>query len=120
MEDKGQLLLMLYDGAIDFLARAGEALESGDYEEANRFIIRAQSIITELKSALNMQYEVAESLAKLYDYFHRRLLEVNEKREKAPLIEVLGYLRELREAWATAVVTSGTRAVSFGAAAAGI
>lgn len=103
MEEKSQLLLMLYDGAISFLARAEEALQNHDYEGASQFIVRTQSIITELKGALNMEYEVAKSLAKLYDYFHRRLIEATERKETAPLIEVQGYLKELRGAWAEAI-----------------
>jgi flagellar protein FliS len=118
VEDKSQVLLMLYDGAIRFLAQALEALQSRDYEGANRFIVRAQSVIAELKSALNMEYEVAESLSKLYDYFNRRLIEANERKENAPLIEVQGYLKELRETWAAAMATLGAEAAPFGTAAA--
>lgn len=120
MEDKSQLLLMLYDGAISFLTQAAEALESRDYEGSNRFIVRTQSIITELKSALNMEYEIAESLSKLYDYFHRRLIEANERREKAPLIEVQGYLKELRETWAAAMAALGAEVAPVGAAVTGV
>ncbi|MEW6447589.1 MAG: flagellar export chaperone FliS [Bacillota bacterium] len=118
MEDKSQVLLMLYDGAIRFLAQAVEALQSRDYEGANRFIVRAQSVVSELKSALNVEYEVARSLSKLYDYFNRRLVEANERKESALLIEVQGYLKELRETWAVAIATLGAEDVPLSIAAA--
>lgn len=106
----GRLLLMLYDGVIGFLSRAVDALESRNYEEANRFIVRAQEIVSELISTLDMEYEIAQALHKLYDYFNRRLIEANVKKDSTPIHEVQGYLRELREIWAKAVVTVGAGA----------
>uniref|UniRef100_A0A7C1F3Z3 Flagellar secretion chaperone FliS n=1 Tax=Ammonifex degensii TaxID=42838 RepID=A0A7C1F3Z3_9THEO len=103
----GRLLLMLYDGAISFLSQAIEVLEARDYEEANRLIIRAQDIIAELISALDMKYEIAHSLYQLYDYFNRRLIEANVKKDAVPATEVQGYLKELREIWARVVADVG-------------
>lgn len=108
----GRLLLMLYDGAINFLSRAVDALEGKDYEEANRLIGRAQDIVAELISALDMKYEVAHSLYQLYDYFNRRLIEANVKKDGVPVTEVQGYLRELREAWAKVIATVGAGAAA--------
>lgn len=108
----GRLLLMLYDGAINFLSRAVEALGKRDYEEANRFIVRAQDIIAELISALDMKYDVAHSLSQLYDYFNRRLIEANVKKDSVPAAEVEGYLRELREIWAKVIATVGAGATA--------
>jgi len=107
----GRLLLMLYDGAINFLSRAVDALERKDYEEANRLIGRAQDIIAELISALDMKYEVAQFLYQLYDYFNRRLIEANVKKDGVPATEVQGYLKELRETWAKVVADVGPGAV---------
>lgn len=106
----GRLLLMLYDGAISFLSRAVEAIEAKNYEEAHRLITRVQDIIAELISSLDMQYEVAQSLYRLYDYFNRRLIEANVKKESLPAAEVQGYLKELREVWAEAVAKVGAGA----------
>ena len=103
----GRLLLMLYDGAIGFLTQAIEGLGRCDYEEANRLILRAQDIIAELISTLDMKYEVAHSLYRLYDYFNHRLVEANVKKDGVPVEEVQGYLRELRETWAKVVADVG-------------
>ncbi|MDI6631668.1 MAG: flagellar export chaperone FliS [Bacillota bacterium] len=107
MEDKSRLLLMLYDGAIGFLSRAIEALEAGGSDEVGQLIVRAQGIISELKGALDMKYEVAQSLCQLYDYFNRRLTEANAGKDSLPVCEVQGYLKELREAWSEAAVRVG-------------
>jgi len=103
----GRLLLMLYDGAINFLSRAIDAIKRKDYEEANQLIVRVQDIIAELVSTLDMKYEVARSLSQLYDYFNRRLIEANVKKDSVPAVEVEGYLRELREVWAKVIATVG-------------
>jgi flagellar protein FliS len=108
----GRLLLMLYDGAINFLSRAVDAIKRKDYEEANQLIVRVQDIIAELVSTLDMKYEVAHSLSQLYDYFNRRLIEANVKKDSVPAVEVEGYLRELREIWAKVIATVGAGAAT--------
>lgn len=103
----GQLVLMLYDGALRFLAQAHAALE-GDkndwrrFEVVNRNIQRAQNIVAELKGTLNHEAggAVAANLEQLYDYHLRRLYEANVKKDVAIVTEVEGLLRELRDAWA--------------------
>ncbi len=103
----GQLVLMLYDGALRFLAQARVALE-GDkndwrrYQVTNRNLQKAQNIIAELKGTLNHEAggAVAANLDQLYDYHLRRLFEANIKKDVALVIEVEGLLRELRDAWA--------------------
>ncbi|MGO0121831.1 flagellar export chaperone FliS [Desulfothermobacter acidiphilus] len=94
-----RLLLMLYDGAINFLHRAMEAIEALDFAEANRLIIRAEEIVTELKNSLNPQYEISQHLEKVYDYFLSRLFAANVAKDTEILREVQQHLRELREAW---------------------
>ena len=103
----GQLVLMLYDAALRFLAQARVALE-GDKNDWHRFevinekIKKAQNIITELRGTLNhdASAEIAATLDQLYEYYNRRLFEANIRKDAAPLIEVEGLLRELRDGWA--------------------
>lgn len=120
MPDNNEVLLMLYDGAISFLSRAIEAFEAQNHEDTSRFIIRTQNIISELKGALKMEYEVAQSLYQLYDYFNRRLTEANEKQDRLPVYEVQGYLKELRGAWAEAMVKVGETAAPPDAVGVGV
>jgi len=101
----GQLVLMLYEGAIRFLEQSLTGFEHEDPLEFNltiNNIQRAQAIILELNASLNMEQggEVAATLRPLYDYFHRRLQEANINKQKAPILEVIERVRVLRDGWA--------------------
>ena len=98
-----ELTLMLYNGLIKFIMKAQASLECKDYVHVNESLQRAQDIILEFQSTLNMKYELSKSLALLYDYIYRRLLDVNIKKDNAILEEVLGFARELRDTWAQAI-----------------
>lgn len=94
-----QLVLMLYDGAIRNIKLGIEGIENKQIEKASRHLIKSQSIINELVSALNLQYPVANQLLQIYDYMLRRLVEANIRKKKEPAVEVLNHLVSLREAW---------------------
>lgn len=103
----GQLVLMLYDGALAALARAREALnlpkeDARRIEVINNQLLKAQAIIAELQSGLNFEAggEVATSLDRLYNYYNRRLLEANMRKQVTPVVEVERLLGELRSGWA--------------------
>ena len=114
---QGKLLLMLYDGAIRFLMQSSVALEQQRWQDAHNLNLRAQDIITELLVSLDLSVgEIANNLYRLYEYMNWRLVQANIKREPAGIREVIGHLRELREAWAEAVKT--TAGQQFGAGAA--
>jgi flagellar protein FliS len=95
----GQLVLMLYDGAIRFVKLGIAGIEERDINKANSSLIRAQRIVNELMASLNTSVPIAATLMGIYDYINRRLIEANIKKSKAPAEEVLEYLVELREAW---------------------
>jgi flagellar secretion chaperone FliS len=103
----GQLVLMLYDGALKALGLAQQAFQEPSpeprrIENINRHLLKAQAIVSELQSGLNMEAggEFAQTMSRLYDYHNRRLFEANLRKEIAPIIEVERLLRELRDAWA--------------------
>ncbi len=104
-----RLLVMLYDAAIGALSGARAAIVGKRREEANRYFVKAQAIITELQGSLDLSVgEVAKSLFALYEYFNRRLIEANLKQDEAGVEEVLGHLRDLRSAWKEASVLNAT------------
>jgi len=94
-----KLLLMLYEGAISFLKEAIAAAEGKDYPAVNERLQRVQAIVGELMATLNPNYEVSRQLMTLYDYFLRRLIEANVKKDQAIMEEVLGMLSELKGVW---------------------
>lgn len=98
------LTLMLYNGALRFMAEGREALEKKDFEEANISLQKAQNIITEFRVTLNMEYEIAHQLMPLYNYVYDRLVEANLKSDVDKIDEAKHIITELRDAWAKAMV----------------
>ncbi|MCR4435051.1 MAG: flagellar export chaperone FliS [Clostridiales bacterium] len=101
-----ELTLMLYNGLVKFIMQAQQAVDEGNMENANESIIRAEDILREFQSTLDMKYEVSNNLMLLYDYMYRRLMEANVKKDRAILDEVLDFSRELRDAWTQAMKTA--------------
>ncbi len=99
--NQGKLIVMLYDGAIKFLNIAHENMNPKTYDIVNSNILKAQDIITELLLSLNTKDggEISNSLFNLYIYFKKRLLEANIQKDTAIIDEVVGHLKELRDAW---------------------
>lgn len=103
----GQLVLMLYDGALKAIALAREGFnipldEPRRIEVINQHLLKAQAILNELQNGLNTELggEFARTMHRLYDYHNRRLLEANIRKQVEPVIEVEKLVRELRDAWA--------------------
>ena len=102
----GQLVLMLFDGALNALAIARIACDDpvGDprrFEVIHTQLVKAQKIIAELQSTLNLEQggDFARTMYRLYDYYDRRLVEANLKKQSAPIAEVERLLGEVRTAW---------------------
>ena len=101
----GQLVLMLFDGAIKFLERAKLGFGIEDPVEMNETvhnnITRAQDIINELNSTLNMNQggEVAVVLRDLYVYLDNRLFESNIRKELEGVQEVIDRLSTVQAGW---------------------
>lgn len=98
-----ELTLMLYNGLVKFIMMAQNNIKDKDYEKANNSIVKAQNIVHEFQSTLDMKYEVSEGLALMYDYIGRRLVEANIKKDNSILEEVLGYAKELRDTWSQVI-----------------
>lgn len=109
----GQLVLMLYEGALRALERALPGFGCDDPAEANMVIHnnlqRAQDIIRELNLSLNMEQggECASTLRRLYDYFDRRLWESDLQKRPEGVEEVIRHVTVLRDAWATMLSNQG-------------
>jgi flagellar secretion chaperone FliS len=101
----GQLVVMLYDGAISFLERALQGFAHEDPLEFNRTIcnnvVRAQQIITELNGSLDMERggEISTTLRRLYYYMDERLTQSNLHKTREGIEECIRHLTELRDAW---------------------
>ena len=94
-----ELTLMLYNGCLKFLKLAKKGIEEKNTEVKNTNLIKAQKIIQEFMVTLDMNVEMSESLLKMYDYMHRRLIEANIKNDVSIIEEVEGYVVDFRDTW---------------------
>jgi len=94
-----ELTLMLYNGCLKFIRLAKKAMVEDDFEVKNTNIIKAQSIIQELRITLNQEIEVSANLEKMYEYIYNRLVEANMKNDLEISNEVEGLIVELRDTW---------------------
>ena len=101
----GQLILMLYEGAIRFLERALTCFQYEDPLEfnltINNNVIRAQEIISELNNSLDLSEggELAATLRRLYNFMHRQLTISNTRKSPEGIKDTLQRLSILRDAW---------------------
>jgi flagellar protein FliS len=99
---------MLYDGALKALAQADEAFARPpeDFRRIatiNEQLLKAQRILSELQGTLNLEAgdgKLAREMDRLYDYYIRKLMEANIRKDAGPVKEVARLLRDLRDGWA--------------------
>lgn len=103
IEDKNphELILMLYQGALDHLVKAKGFIQRKDFAGKGDAIGRAMTIIGGLQSFLDMEKggEVAKNLDALYDYISRRLFEATTDNDESIIDEVVGLIKEVQEGW---------------------
>ena len=100
-QSKGNLVVMLYDGAIKFMKMAIQEIEDNNAEAKGEYIKKAQDIIAELNAVLDMEAggEIALNLRKLYLYMGRQLNEANTKQDTKRISEVITLMEELNQGW---------------------
>jgi flagellar protein FliS len=100
-QNRGQLVVMLYDGAINFLKQSIADLEQGDYASKGIRIAKATDIIIELNTVLDMDKggQIAQNLRSLYNFMHHHLSEANLKKDATMVQDVINLLEELKQSW---------------------
>jgi flagellar protein FliS len=102
----GKLVLMLFDGYLRFTAAAIKSFDEPDFSKRNEGInnnlIRAQNIVTELQSSLDMSVpgDLPGTLYRLYDYCLNNLQQANLNKDRDPIDHSDKVINELRDAWA--------------------
>ncbi len=101
---KEQLLIMLYDGALNNCNLALEFIQNEKHEEGCEKLMKAQNIVAELISSLQFDknQEVSKNLASLYGYVYIQLMEANVKHEMAAIQNAIKILHDLKATWADA------------------
>ena len=103
--DPGQILLMLYDGAIRFCGNAKEAMEEMNIAKKGEFISKTYAILIELQATLNHDVapELCQNLSSLYQFMMEQLVNANINNEPKDLDSVVELLGTLRDGWQRAV-----------------
>ncbi len=101
------LIVKIFDVLIIAAKQAHEKLcnERDDIEGIHKALLRAQRACTVLMSSLNMEIggELSENLLKVYGFWHRELVMANMRKDPERVERVLGYARDYRDTWNTAV-----------------
>jgi flagellar protein FliS len=100
-QNRGRLIVMLYDGAIKFLRQAIVDMGRNDFAAKGQHIVRAQDILFELNTILDMEKggQIAENLRSLYNFMQRHLSEANMRKDPQMIQEVIEMLEELNKSW---------------------
>lgn len=106
---QGQLIVMLYDEAINQLTNAVELLRLNNtekkdpkrIEQIGKAILKAEEIIAELMVSLDFEQggEIAKNLYNLYMWFTRELMEANISKDLNRILTVKDMLSDLRITW---------------------
>jgi flagellar secretion chaperone FliS len=96
-----QIVVLLYDAAIQSIELARVGIESNNIKDKGRFLGRAISIVGELNSVLDFERggEIAVSLHRLYEYMLTELVAANARNSASHLDGPLRCLMTLREGW---------------------
>jgi flagellar secretion chaperone FliS len=96
-----ELIIALYDGMVRFLYRAIDGIEAGDVHARRRAIKRVFDILIHLQARLRMDVggTPARSLSDFYTAMFALALQGSQQKSKARLLEAIGCIRNVREAW---------------------
>ncbi|HEX2770597.1 MAG TPA: flagellar export chaperone FliS [Geobacteraceae bacterium] len=100
-----KILLMLYDGAINFSRIAQEKAANGDKSERGKYVSKAQAIVAELMNTLDHDTGgvIAARLEQLYLYIINEYVQANVNNSVSSLGNTIKILSMLRDTWAEAI-----------------
>jgi flagellar secretion chaperone FliS len=106
--NRGQIVIMLYEGAIQNVKKATIAVEKKDIKTKGMAIGKAHDIINELLNTLDFEVggQIAKDLERLYNFMTEQLVKANLDSSKEPLQTVQKLLETLLEGWKGAVDTA--------------
>lgn len=99
-----KILIMLYDGAINFTRIAIVKLANDDLAGKGLYISKAQAIVAELMNTLNHEIggDIARQLEQLYNYLIDEFIAANIKNAPEPLENALRIMTTMRDTWVDA------------------
>ena len=109
-----KLMIMLFDGAIQFLQKAKSAIEEKNLTERSKNIEAARKIIRELMRTIDLENgnDVSKSLFRLYNKMAMKLIKANVSRNIDLIDEVVTDLTNIRWGFQKAIeIQSGISTV---------
>lgn len=102
---RGDLLIALYDGAIQYATTAQKAIVEKDFEKKGMAISSTLAIVQELSANLvdKDAPDLCEQLRAMYQYMTDKLQYANIKMSPEPIDEVIKHLSDLRTTWSEAI-----------------
>ncbi len=94
-----QLVTILYEMVLDYVADARKALAAGNVEELDHQLQLAGACIDELIHSLDMKYEIAQNLLQLYLFAKKELIAGGAARKDERIAHCEPIFRELHDTW---------------------
>ncbi|HOO11713.1 MAG TPA: flagellar export chaperone FliS [Bacillota bacterium] len=107
-----ELVVLMYRGLEKYIKQGQIYIKEGNFEKTNEVLLKAQDIVCELMSSLDMEVEISGQLYALYDFLLNCLIEGNIRKESSILQQALGIVSGLREAWEDALIS--VRQIKYG------
>lgn len=102
---KEQVLIMLYEGAINHLKRASEACQKNDLSAKGVAVGKAHDIINELSNTLNFEVggDIARNLENLYMFMIEQIIQGNIQNDHTKFDHCRKLMENLLEGWKGAI-----------------
>jgi flagellar protein FliS len=102
----GQLILMLFDGALRFMNTAVAGFDEKHPVRRNEIIhnnlAKTQAIFKELQASLKLKTggDFAQRMFEIYNFMRGQLRQANLRKDPAPIHVVIKLLGDIRHSWA--------------------
>ncbi|WHX48717.1 flagellar export chaperone FliS [Paenibacillus woosongensis] len=108
----GELTLLLYQEMVKSLLLAKKLYSQDQFEDMNAPLHKVRLILSELIVTLNMEYDIAKDLRRLYEFYSQHIAEFIIKKDEAMLNDTIEFARDLATTWKQALLslkTGGTQ-----------
>jgi flagellar protein FliS len=99
MANPVELIIMLYDGCIKQLKLTKIAISDAKIENVNTCLQKAQDIIMELIMSLDLHYDMANELLKIYQFIIDEMVDINITKDETKIDPLVEILSDLKKSW---------------------
>jgi len=96
-----QLMLMLFDGAIEAMSMTIGAMQQNNFELRSKQSTRSISVINGMRECLDIETggDLANNLYSLYSYMAKELFKASFKNDADTVQNIQTMLKDIRESW---------------------